>query len=86
MHHLKLEFILQDNLGRRDVFVPASERWGDPRAKLLQGAQWEAMRPQVCRALGGRETPEPDLQALATQLDAAYQRTTANFSTKSLSQ
>ena len=72
---------LQDSLRRRDVFVSRSERWGDPRVKLLQGAQWEAMRPQVCRALGRSESPEPELHALAQQLDTAYQRTAANFPT-----
>ena len=29
---------LQDALRRRDVYVENSDRWGDPRAKLLQGA------------------------------------------------
>ncbi len=28
---------LQDSLRRRDVCVENSDRWGDPRAKLLQG-------------------------------------------------
>ncbi len=72
---------LQDNIRRRDVFVPASERWSDPRVKLIHGAQWEAMRPQVCRALGRQERPEPELKALAEQLETAYQRTASNFST-----
>jgi len=71
---------LQDHLRRRDVFVPRSERWGDPRVKLLQGAQWEILRPQVCRALGRSESPEPELHALSQQLDEAYRRTAANFS------
>lgn len=71
----------QDHLRRRDVFVPSSARWGDPRAALLQGVQWEAMRPQVCRALGRHDTPTPELQALTEQLDAAYRRTVANFPT-----
>ncbi|MEE9146074.1 MAG: Tn3 family transposase [Candidatus Tectomicrobia bacterium] len=70
---------LQDHLRRRDVFVPRSERWGDPRVKLLQGEQWDVMRPQVCRALGRSESPEPELHALTQQLDAAYRRTAANF-------
>ena len=69
---------LQDSLRRRDVFVSKSERWADPRIKLLQGAQWETVRPQVCRALGRSESPEPELNALAQQLDAAYQRTASN--------
>jgi Tn3 transposase DDE domain len=72
---------LQDSLRRRDVFVSRSERWGDPRVKLLQGEQWEALRPQVCRALDRSESPEPELHALAQQLDTAYQRTVANFPT-----
>ena len=72
---------LQDSLRRRDVFVSKSERWGDPRVKLLQGPQWEAVRPQICRALGRSESPEPELHALTQQLDAGYQRTAANFPT-----
>ena len=72
---------LQDHLRRRDVFVPRSERWGDPRVKLLQGEQWEAMRSKVCRALGRSESPEPELHALGQQLDAAYQHTADRFST-----
>jgi TnpA family transposase len=70
---------LQESLHRRDVFVARSERWGDPRVKLLQGAQWDALRAQVCRALGRSESPEPELRALAQQLETAYQRTVANF-------
>lgn len=27
---------LQDSLRRRDVFIENSDRWGDPRSKLLQ--------------------------------------------------
>jgi TnpA family transposase len=72
---------LQDSLRRRDVFVRRSERWGDPRVKLLQGPQWETLRPQVCRALSRSESPEPELQTLADQLDTTYHRTAANFST-----
>jgi TnpA family transposase len=72
---------LHDSLRRRDVFVARSERWGDPRLKLLHGAQWEAMRPQVCRALSRSESPEPELHALTQQLDTAYRRTAANFPT-----
>ena len=49
--------------------------------KLLQGPQWETLRPQVCRALSRSEAPEPELQALAHQLDTTYHRTAANFPT-----
>ena len=72
---------LQDSLRRRDIFVSKSERWGDPRVKLLQGPQWEAVRSQICRALSRSESPEPALHNLTQQLDAGYQRTVANFPT-----
>jgi hypothetical protein len=36
---------LQTALKRRDVFVPQSWRYADPRACLLDGAEWEATRP-----------------------------------------
>jgi hypothetical protein len=52
---------LQESLRRRDVFVARSERWGNPRMKLLNGAQWEATRSHVCRALNRNESPEPEL-------------------------
>jgi hypothetical protein len=32
---------LQDSLRRHDLYVRSSERWGDPRAKLLHGTQWQ---------------------------------------------
>jgi TnpA family transposase len=39
------------------------------------------MRPQVCRALDRKESPQPELNALAKQLETAYQRTATNFPT-----
>jgi hypothetical protein len=55
---------LQDGLVRRDIFVHPSERWGDPRAKLLQGQRWETARPAICRMLDLPPTAEPALGAL----------------------
>jgi len=73
---------LQDGLHRRDLFVapPApSERWDDPRAKLLQGAAWEAARASVCRTLDLAPTPEGELATLASVLDEAYHQAAANL-------
>jgi hypothetical protein len=38
-------------LRRRDVYVQGADRWGDPRARLLDGHVWEAARPQRWRRL-----------------------------------
>jgi hypothetical protein len=48
-----------------------SERWADPRAKLLQGRAWEAARSSVCRTLGRQLLADREIQALAQQLDEA---------------
>lgn len=70
---------LQDSLRRRDIFVENSDRWGDPRAKLLQGSDWQAKRIQVCRSLGHPVKPDEAVFLLANQLDAAYKLVAANF-------
>jgi hypothetical protein len=74
---------LQDALRKRDVFLPRSERWGDPRAKLLQGQAWERLRAHVCHSLQRELTPEVELQTLANELDEAYRRTAENLATNS---
>ena len=68
---------LQDRLRRRDIYVEASERWSDPRAKLLQGAQWEAKRSNICRTLGHSTSAEDVVEGLSAELDATYRRVSA---------
>jgi TnpA family transposase len=70
---------LQQALRRRDIFVSPSERWGDPRAKLLSGSTWEAVRAQVCRTLDRSPSPDEELEALRRELDEAYRRTAENL-------
>lgn len=70
---------LQDGLRSRDIFTSPSERWDDPRAKLLQGPAWETLRPRICLSLDHSPTPEVELDALARQLDEAYRRTAENL-------
>lgn len=70
---------LQDGMRRRDVFVEGSERWGDPRARLLTGPAWEAVRADVCRTLNHERTPAAEIAALTQQLDDAYRQTAARW-------
>jgi TnpA family transposase len=72
---------LQDSLRRRDVFVSQSQRWDDPRAKLLQGTEWDHLRAQVYRTLDRQPTGHSELQALASQVDEAFRRTATNLPT-----
>ena len=69
----------QDSLRRRDLFAVHSDRWGDPRKKLLQGDEWKINRINVCRFLGHPVQPQKAILGLAQQLDDAYTRVSANF-------
>ncbi len=72
---------LHEGLRRHDVFVEPSDHWGDPRAKLLQPAQWEGIRAQICHTLGREMEASRALEHLGQQLEEAYQRTAANVPT-----
>ena len=70
---------LQDSLRRRDIYLENSDRWCDPRAKLLQGAEWQANRIQVCRSLGHPLNPREAIDGLVRQLDVTYKQVAENF-------
>ena len=70
---------LQTALKRRDVFVPQSWRYADPRAGLLDGTEWEATRPIICRTLGLTADPTPTLNALSAELDRTYRAVAARL-------
>ena len=60
-------------LGRRDVFASPSNRWSDPRARLLDGKQWEAVQEDVLAGLSLDELVEEHLAGRVRALDAAWQ-------------
>ncbi len=68
---------LQDRLRRRDVFVNPSNRWSDPRLKLLRGETWQTLKPQVCRSLGRNPAVQEELKNLTERLDQCYRETVA---------
>jgi len=63
---------LHRTLRVRDVFAAPSHRWGDPRARLLDGPAWEAVRPETLDGLGLTTSAEEHLRAQVTLLDAAW--------------
>jgi len=56
----------------RDVFATPSHRWGDPRAQLLDGPGWEAIRPVILDGLGLTGPVQEHLRGLVGRLDAAW--------------
>ncbi len=70
---------LQDTLRRRDIWLENSDRWGDPRQKLLQGEEWQAQRVPVCRALGQPTNGSKASKQLAAQLDQTWKTVASRF-------
>ncbi|MGW1404029.1 Tn3 family transposase [Streptomyces sp. NPDC002405] len=60
-------------LNRRDVFASPSNRWADPRARLLDGKRWEAVAEDVLHGLSLDEPVEEHLAGRVRALDAAWQ-------------
>lgn len=57
---------------RRDVFVPAALRWGDPRRLLMDKTAWKRNGASVKRALDLDGGPRRLLARLGRELDGAY--------------
>ncbi len=70
---------LQDSYRRRDLFVNNSDRWGDTRAKLLQGKEWEINKNKVCKAIGHEEDEKKAIENLSNSLDSNYKAVAENF-------
>jgi len=74
---------LQDKLQRRDIYVESSDRWSDPRKKLLSDKDWAANKLQICRVLDHPLDVDEAIKSLTDSLDSAYQQAAANFSINS---
>jgi TnpA family transposase len=61
-------------LKRRDIFASPSHRWSDPRARLLDGKGWEAVREDVLAGLSLEQDAEEHLRELTEVLDAAWKQ------------
>ncbi len=64
------------------MYVENSYRWVDPRAKLLQGQEWQSNRIQICRSLGHPLNAKEAIDTLVRQLDVTYHQVAANFDDK----
>jgi Tn3 transposase DDE domain len=70
---------LHRGLRRREIYAVGADRWGVPRARLLDGERWENARPRVLEALDLPAEPDPHLQALSITLDDAYRQVAAEL-------
>jgi TnpA family transposase len=70
---------LHRGLNRRDVFAMGSDRWGDPRTRLLSGEAWAQAKGDVITALQLTEQPDQHLAEFTGRLDAAYRAIAARL-------
>lgn len=63
---------LRTALRHRDVFVSPSWRYADPRTGLLDGAEWLAARPIICRSLGLTIDAGTTLDTRSAELDSTW--------------
>ena len=70
---------MRSALRRRDVYVRPSWRYADPRSGLLDGAEWQATRPMICRTLNLPPNPGPILTTLSAELHRTYRAVAARL-------
>lgn len=64
-------------LRSKQVFAKNSSKWGDPRAKLLDGEAWEQAKPTVLASLNLPAEAGEHLAARAALLDGTYREVAA---------
>jgi len=70
---------LHSALRRRDVYAVGANKWGDPRARLIEPRLWVRERATVLTALGLPADPREHLTRLAEVLDGAYRQVGAGL-------
>ena len=68
-----------EGIKNHDIYLENSDRYNDPRSKLLQGATWESMKTKVLSTLGWSANVEESLNLLKRNLDAAFKNTSKNW-------
>ena len=59
------------HLKHREIYAGASARYRNPQARLLDGAEWEAVKDDALTTLGLPENPDALLASHVTDLDEA---------------
>lgn len=67
--------LFHTGLRHRDIFATVSDRWSDPRARLLAGSRWDDAKGAALSALHLPEDPDALLAAHTADLDTAWRAT-----------
>ena len=72
---------LQSSMRCKDLFVEDSEKWCDPRSKLIAENNWPAQKNIFCKLLGLPVESSDAANLLSNDLILSYQKTLNNFAT-----
>jgi TnpA family transposase len=64
-----------EGIKTHDIYVADSAKYGDPREQLLQGTEWDAIRPQILRTLNWHSSADDVLRILSNELHTVYMNT-----------
>jgi TnpA family transposase len=70
---------LHSALRRRDVYAVGADKWGNPRARLIEERLWVRERASVLTALGLEADPRAHLRELSDLVDDAYKQVAAGL-------
>lgn len=68
-----------DALRRHALYIVGSKKYGDLRAQLLQGEEWQAVRPSILRSLDWSLDSQEALSPLKEELERAYLQIIENW-------
>jgi TnpA family transposase len=68
-----------EGIKNHDIYLENSDRYSDPRSKLLHGTAWENARSKVLSMLGWSANTEESLNPLKKNLDIVFKNTIQNW-------
>jgi TnpA family transposase len=71
--------LFHEGLKHRDIFAKVSDRWSDPRARLLSDDAWDAVKGPALSSLLLPEDPAALLEGHAADLDEAWRTVAAGI-------
>lgn len=79
-------WVIEKMLGgikNNDIYLTNSDRYNDPKSKLLQGEAWESIRSKILSTLGWSANVKESLNPLKENLDTAFKNTIKNWDNNS---
>lgn len=68
-----------ESIKNYDIYLEKSDRYNDPRSKLIKASDWEKISSKILKTLGWSMNSEESLKPLKEKLDIEYEKTVHNW-------